>query len=641
MNQRQQQIFDLLKNSNKWTKSNELATLFHVTARTIRSDINKINQDVLDDIILSHSHFGYRFDVKKLANLQQTSEIEEIPETPLQRTKFILKELLLSKQSINLVLLQETLYTSLATLDKDVRKIRTMLQAYPSLSLERKGDTIILFGEEVEKRKLYKDLLTKEVSDNFLNMNKLAKLYKSFDFIHISDILQNKLSKYDYTIRETSLSIMMVHIGIAIDRILQRRYVQEVKVKNDLENTIEYIIANEFYVQVKKELHIEVPSEEIQLLALLLLGKKNQIYQNEQIIINGKEISIKETLNKLLYEVDQRFDIELTNDDELRAGLSTHLQSYANRLATNERVINIFLPEVKKQYPLVFEMGVVAARVIEKEWNIQTFEDEIGFLSIHLGSSYESLSKNKKIRGVLIYPHDASFSHICETKIETRFSQQLEIVKSFSLFDESKIIQCNPDLLLTTTPIEHSLPIPMLQISLFLTMEDESKLFQLLNDITKKSSYLTSASRLEEIIRPDFFYVDLDVSTPQEVIGIISKDATLKGILPVGFYEDVMKREEMSSTSFSYGFATPHAMNLTTFESMISVASLKKPILWGEYQVQLVFFLAISESEQDILRFFFEWFSKVMDNKELMNQLMNTKNYDTFIEKVIHMEGLK
>jgi len=639
MNQRQQQIYEILKNSNKWIKGNELASVFYVTPRTIRSDINKINQEHMEEIISSHSHFGYKINVQQLGNIQISKENEEIPETPLQRAKFLLKELLLSKHSLNLVLLQETLCTSLSTLEKDVRKIRTILDSHPSLTLVKKGDTISLQGEEYNKRKLYKELLSKEVSDNFLNMNKLARLYKSFDFIHISNILEDKIKEFNYSIREVSISIVMVHIGIAIDRILQRKYVKDVELKNNIEDTVEYAIANTFYIQVKRELNMEVPKEEIQLLALLLLGKQSHIYQDDEVLIHNQKISIEDTMVQMLNQIERMFDIKLVSDDELKSGLGTHLQSYANRLEAKENIKNIFLPEIKKQYPLVFEMGIIAARELGKLWKIHVSEDEIGFLSIHLGSAYDRLSKERKIRAVLIYPHEASFSHICETKINTRFSQQLEIVKSFSLFDEQKIEEYDTDLILTTIPIEHNLSIPTLQISLFLTMEDESLIFQLLNDITNKASYLTSISRLEEIIKPEFFFTDLEASTPEEVIKIISKKATLKGIVPIGFYEDVMKRESMSSTSFIHGFATPHAMNLSAFESMISVVFLKKPIPWGDYQVQLIFYLAIKEGEQNILRFFFDWFSKIMDNQKIMHQLMNIKDYDTFMEKVIHMEG--
>ena len=67
-----------------------------------------------------------------------------------------------------------------------------------------------------------------------------------------------------------------------------------------------------------------------------------------------------------------------------------------------------------------------------------------------------------------------------------RFGNRMTVVRVCSFFEERKIVQDNPDLILTTVPLKHHLGIPTVQISLFLNGEDESKVFQMLNYLDKR-----------------------------------------------------------------------------------------------------------------------------------------------------------
>ena len=61
----------------------------------------------------------------------------------------------------------------------------------------------------------------------------------------------------------------------------------------------------------------------------------------------------------------------------------------------------------------------------------------------------------------------------------------MEILEIFHFFEELQVEQCQPDVSLTTVPLKHQLDIPTLQITSFVNNEDESKVFQLLNELEK------------------------------------------------------------------------------------------------------------------------------------------------------------
>ncbi|MPN23686.1 hypothetical protein SDC9_171079 [bioreactor metagenome] len=70
-------------------------------------------------------------------------------------------------------------------------------------------------------------------------------------------------------------------------------------------------------------------------------------------------------------------------------------------------------------------------------------------------------------------------------------------------------------------------------------------------------------------------------------------------------------------------------------ESKISVAVLKKPIQWGEFQVKLVLLLSIQEEKQKMLRTFFDWLSNIVSDSKRLSSLMKAKSYDEFINFII------
>ena len=83
-----------------------------------------------------------------------------IPQTSQERCIYIIQELLFKSHEINLIALQDQVFVSGYSIDNDIKKIRKIINDYPSLKLVRSKNYISLEGNETDKRKLYKQLLT-------------------------------------------------------------------------------------------------------------------------------------------------------------------------------------------------------------------------------------------------------------------------------------------------------------------------------------------------------------------------------------------------------------------------------------------------------------------------------------------------
>ncbi|MEG1313903.1 MAG: PTS sugar transporter subunit IIA, partial [Bacilli bacterium] len=236
---------------------------------------------------------------------------------------------------------------------------------------------------------------------------------------------------------------------------------------------------------------------------------------------------------------------------------------------------------------------------------------------------------------VIVLPHDQAFASICEQKIQQNFKESLDIVATLNYFEENEVLYYEPDLILTLVSLQHSLDVMTIQISIFLNNEDEISIYQAIKRLDKKRFQIEFNSKISSIIEKEYFYANFDAKDEKDVIDKMCNNLEKDRIIPPGFKENVLKREEMSPTSFVYGFATPHALKAQSYLSTISVALLKQPVKWGLYDVKLVILLAINEEDKSILFMFLEWLASAISDAVSFSTLLEAKNYEEFLERIM------
>lgn len=629
LNKRQNQIIDILNNDNNWITGKELAKLLNVSDRTIRSDIDVINKFYDCLLIKSNKRLGYQID-EALLFKQDIETKELIPQNSHERCVYIIRELLFKSKEINLIALQDQVFVSGYSIDNDIKKIRKMISEYPSLKLIRSKNYISLRGNEADKRKLYKQLLTEETHGNFLNLNSIADLWSNFDLLEIKDILEDVCELYNYQIREIDFPMIMIHAGVAIERIINRNYINSKTAKHHLDNNIEYQISYEFFHRVSKTIDIELVEDEVVLFAQLLIGSYQKDDENENL-----DKLLNQIVDAVIKEVKDYFDINFSKDKDFKLGLKMHLQLLLERQQNNVTITNIYLQEIKRKYPLVFEMAIRAGEVIADICKINVKENELSFLALHLGAAYDRVNSIKRYRAVIIIPHNQMLSNMCIDKLKLRFEERMVIVKRYGFYEETMIKQQEPDLIITTVPLKHNLSIPTVQITLFVNYEDESKVFQTLNLLDKQRYHEDFVVLVNELIRPDLFHVKKQMASSKELIDFLCDELISKNLANERYKEDVFKRESVSATSFVNGFAVPHSIEITSKESCISIMILDKPVKWGDFEVKLVLLLAIRDTDSHLLKIFFDWLSSIVSDSNKFRQLLEVKNYQEFIQHVI------
>lgn len=633
LNTRQSNIIDILNDNVTWITGKEISNILNVSDRTIRLDITTINGYYNCLLIESNKRFGYKID-KSLLHKEDVKTKCVIPQTSHERCIYIIQELLFKSNEINLISLQEQVFVSGYSIDNDIKKIRKIISEYHSLQLVRSKNHISLSGNEEDKRKLYKHLLTEETQGNFMNLNSIANLWSSFDLLEVKDILEDVCDKHEYKIREMTFPMIMIHAGVAIERIINHNYINNISSYEKLKSQKEYEISKDFFTFVSERIRIEIVEEEIRLFALLLMGKKSTEYRKD-IIKEELDRNVDELVDQVIREIKEYFDIDFSKDLDLKVGLAMHLQSLLERQRNNVKVTNIYLQEIKRKYPLVFEMAVRAGGVIQDVRGGYINENELAFVALHLGSAYERVNITKGYRAIMIIPHNQMLSKMCMDKLNNRFDDRMGIISKYSFFEEKMVLEEEPDIIITTVPLKHTLKIPTVNITLFVDYEDESKIFKVLNELDKKRNHSEFVELIKGLMKKDLFYVKEEMENSTEIIEYLCEELISKGLATKEYKEDVFKRESISATSFVYGFAVPHSIEIAANESCISTMILNKPVKWGDYEVKLIILLTIQETDNHLLKVFFDWLSSIVMDSNKFSQLLEISSHEELIKEII------
>ncbi len=632
LNERQQQIIDILNSGNDWINGSDIARLLSVSSRTIRLDINAINEFYNQALIRSDRRKGYSIDLE-LTNLVAPCSDNCLPQTAQQRCVYIIKELLFENEELSLIALEQELFVSEFTLNNDLKRIRKIIACYPELKLVRHQNRIKLQGDEGVKRSLYKMLLTQETNGDFINLNSIARLWNNFDLMEIKEELEKVLVRNDYQIPDLNFPMIMIHAGIAIERIYNRNYVNGHADSNFLRDSPEYLVSSEFFQSVGDIVNIEVVEDEVILFAMLLLGKKRSNYRDD-IVALRLDISSQELVDRLLDVIDEKFGVDFKSDENLKIGLAMHLQSMLERQEKNIPVTNVYLQEIKRKYPLIFEMAIKTGEVLNSFCHQEISENEFAFLALHLGTAYDRTNSTMKHRAVMIIPHNQTLAKMAIDKIRVHFGERLQLVNIFGYFEESMVCKENPDLIITTTSLQHNLATATIKVSMFINHEDESRIFQELNILDRKRYHQEFVTLIKELVRPELFYVVDQIEDASTVIEYLCDGLIASNLADSAYKEDVFKREAISATSFVHGFAVPHAIEIPAIHSSISIMFIKNPIKWGEFEVRLVILLAINDSDNHLLKIFFEWLGSIVSNPVMMAKLLDCADYQEFIDLV-------
>ncbi|PAB60217.1 BglG family transcription antiterminator [Anaeromicrobium sediminis] len=624
-------VIEIIDRQNSCT-AKEIGKHLGVTPRTVLNYIKNINELIGKEVAEIKPTKGRKYTIKKISiekfeNITNTLKNNDLS-IPEERIKEIIKILLEKKEMIKLEDLAESLYISRTTLIKDLKRVSGILSNY---KIELKGKPnggIEALGDEMNIRFCLSQMLYKRQNVEIEKSKKFAPIRKHEETVE--KILKGVFKKTNFKVSRETFRNIVLHILIAIERFEKGNKIQRIieKVKN-MKETREYNITLSIGEELEKEIGLQLPMEELMYICLHLLGRKPV----EEMIESKKTIEIKPIVKKMisdiLDEIYENTGFFMKDDKELIWGLELHLNFAVNRIMFNMNIRNPLFEEVKKKFPLAYELATIGASVIEKELDAKVDEHEISYLAMHIGGYIERNNyKYKDIQRVaLICGTGLGTAQLMLVKIKKVLGDLQEIKTFSSSYLESQILD-EFDIIFTTIDLDINVSTPIIKLDVLFDERDlQNKIAyrKVKQKMSQNSPYI-----FKSLLKKNMFF-KINMEIPEKIIEYMAQRCIEEGTADEGFMYRILERERLSPTSFDNLIALPHAINYKSNEIEIAIGILDKTVKWDKKPVKLVFMVLVpNEIVEDVNLFIkvYEDILKVGQNKNLLQRMAKVKNFD-------------
>lgn len=617
--------------------SSVLSNQLDVSIRTVKNYIYQINDEYPETIISSRLGYSINKDHAYDVLRDLLSEEKGIPQTSKERIVFLLNKLLKSHQDdlFNIYDISDELYISPSTIRNELKKVKRKLNKY-DIELILKGDSFKIDGLEKNKRKMLSSILYEESDIHFLNLDTLQQSFRNINIDLIKSIILSEFQKYHYFINDYSLSNLVLHLALSIERIRDdNHYIQNNQTIN--EDLIEYKLAKDLAFQLENYFQITFSKAEVFEMTLLIASRASSFNYRTMKISDLEEFVGKDCLDlvySLVDDIKSLYSIDLS-DPEFLMRFTLHIYNLIIRSHNNYLSKNPLTKEIKTSYPLIYDMSVTIAKIIIEKTNVHINDDEIAYITFHIGSILETQkSFATKLPIAIFCPNYYDLSYKLIDSIQQYFSNDVIISHVFTNENDLLLIH-NIDLIITTVPLNVILETPVFEIKMFLSNQDRYKLSEKIKEININKQKNELRKYLTQLIIPDLFERKEDFKNKNECLSIMVNKLVENKYVEISFYDEIIKREQLSSTAFG-NFAIPHSMKMNAYKTGINVMITRKPIKWDNHSVNLVLMMCFNKNERYIFNNIYDIITTILSESDNVKRIVSSKTYDEFIDNIVN-----
>ncbi|PTK01432.1 BglG family transcription antiterminator [Mammaliicoccus sciuri] len=430
----------------------DIAQALGISSRTVHREMKSV-EDTLNKYHLSLTRvpkLGLRIEgePEDIDNfVQSLTEQNTIDLSDEERKVIILYNLIQSKDPVKLYSLANEIGSSTHTLNKIIEQLEPELHTF-ELSLERRrGEGLILNGEEVNKRqllarimleKLDSDSVYSVVEDHFvyhtLNETHLRGIVDIDRLFNVERLLMDELGTLPYTLTEASYLTLTIHIVLAIERIKQDGHVEiENDILNELISTDEFKVSERLTNVLSDIYDVTFNHSEIAFITMHLRGARRRhetTYENNDIH--------KQRVTELIEFVkDQGFSFK--DEEALFKGLNLHLEPAINRLEANIETYNPLTEMIETYDQELFEAVSSGLKIVFMNYHFP--KSEVAYIALHFGGMLQA-KQRRSLHVLVVCSSGIGTSRILSNRLKQHFSeitQTTEVsVSSLKSIDFSK-----------------------------------------------------------------------------------------------------------------------------------------------------------------------------------------------------------
>ena len=549
--ERQIKILEILKQHKNGIVADDIGRICGVSSRTVRTDLKYMILEMdksVAEISVSKRN-GYRLEIHDADAAQKIYDMNiDVQIEGRERTNYItcaLLEATFLGEPLKQQKLSDELFVSLTTFKAGLRDAKTQLEKYDLSVVNFKNYGMTLYGAERDIRHCISDFIFQNPKQR---NHILSVLPIKIDAGKIRSIVIRVMSSYDIMLTDDSLERFIGYIVITLVRAGQEHNISyKLRESKAIEDHREFAMANAILEEIYSVFGVDVLSNETYYLAQQLIAANKYTPTNSQI---NQQIQI--LVDKMIERVTQIVGINFSEDETLRQGIKTHLEALIPRLRFKNRIHNEVLSVVKNEYPLAFQIGVIAAKVIEESEGMAVNEDEISYLAVHFGAALTRMNINadrSKQSAFIVCGAGIGTAILLKSRVEDYFKELLTVRQVMPGYKLRSADLSNVDVVISTIPIEKLPPLSeedtkKVVFVRHLLDEDEVKLIQ------QKLFNTTRifAQNVDKFFRRECFVTGKTFKTKERIIDFMTGELEKLGLMDKEASDSVKEREIASPT---------------------------------------------------------------------------------------------
>lgn len=621
--------------SSEYTPADQLARQLGVTARTVRSDVAKINE-----VLERH---GARIAMKREAGYHLTvgdgtafdafqAESQHLHRTSPdlssagERMRVLLRTLLDAADYISYEALAEKIYVGENTLQNYIRQAKELLADYDLALMVKAATGVKVMGREANKRRCFMDnIIVRNMQSYVTGFTKdERRLFDRIDLDRLEEIVRSHLKRARVGSSDYESKNLIMHTALMVSRI---------QAGCEIESN-EHVL-----ISPRIESFIDETCSDLEAAFGIRIGRaeRNDYYLHLLINTNLEDSEADEhhfeaDVEAMLEYVHHDYGFDLRDDATLKKSLLDHLASTFQAKSLKMAKRNPLLATIRTNFPLAFEIALSGTlKVFDTEPYTLT-EDEVGYVALHIGAAIERKTPATQERWsvLLVCGSGNSIARMLESRIETYFGDKLKILGTVSFHEFSDLEASAFDgiaFVVTTVPIPNC-PIPYVLVDFSLGVRDTEAISRLLN--TVESARFNRVGMLFD--RELFVRFDAP-ATKNEVLRALCTRLEESKVVGTGFLDAVLERESISDTSMAPAFAIPHSINTMGLKTKVAVAVTSEPLAWSPSasEVRIVFLMAIRTADRANIEHLYDLLIDITNSRSMQQAIIAATTFNTFM----------
>ena len=620
---RQANILSVLR-KNSALNIEMLAQRFGVSERTVRNDIKDINQELKNSglVEINQGKCSLRvFDTRDFQNAYaRIIETDDLMNSSTKRQEYVFAKLMRAMEPVLTDDIAYEMNIGRSTLISDLKKLRQTMEKYELEIVGKTSKGLALGGSELNIRKFVMENLFDSIYQNYPQDElMLGKIREAMAEKNFEESTQKMFENYMTLMFDRFLT------GHVITRMPEKYY--------NLVSRNSFSFVDKLIDDISKEFYIEIPVEEKIFVFLPIIGMRTPADSKNMYSIELDE-KIRPLLQKIVEQIRQELNL-LIDTHEFTEKFMYHIMFMINRLCYNVHIDNPMFEDIHYKYPLAFKMAEIAARVIEKDAQVEVTQAEMGYLAAYFGVFLEVNTLNQKQQKIAVISDKGRVTaqlFAVQIRKVMDSSCQLDILSPSEavsgILDQYDIVICT-----TEHIIECECPVIYIH-----EIFDESELKNKLRQA--KFCKGTDAAILDDnwyvmanILKEDTFFNLSEQEDYTCALNYMIDTLTERGYVDVDFKERVWEKESRSSMTID-NIAIPHAVQKAGDSIVLSVGIFRKPMSYKEDNIQIIFLLALPEEIRDENRLVcvYDEIMSLVKNDEMIEKITQSENYIDFMK---------